>query len=85
MTYCWPVLAPAELAQIPAFSSEVPVGTIRNGPIDVAAGVATVDLSGVFDDVRRVGDDVRPPRTADVHIGSVRHCRHCDAESTVLP
>jgi spore germination protein GerM len=40
----------AESSQVPAFSSEVPVGTTRNGAIDVAAGVATVDLSESFDD-----------------------------------
>jgi spore germination protein GerM len=43
-------LTPVEEAQIPPFSSEVPAGTTRNGPIDVAAGVATVDVSGNFDD-----------------------------------
>lgn len=40
----------AEASQIPAFSTEVPAGTTRNGPITVAAGTATVDLSGNFDD-----------------------------------
>ncbi len=40
----------AESSQVPAFSSEVPGGTTRNGAIDVAAGVATVDLSEDFDD-----------------------------------
>ncbi len=40
----------AESSQIPAFSSEVPAGTTRNGGIDVAGGVATVDLSESFDD-----------------------------------
>lgn len=39
-----------ELAQIPAFSDEIPDGVVRNGPIDVTAGVATVDLSENFDD-----------------------------------
>jgi hypothetical protein len=43
-------LTSAEENQIPAFSSEVPPTTTRNGPIGVAAGVATVDLSSVFDD-----------------------------------
>lgn len=40
----------AELAQVPAFSTEVPTGTTRNGSVDVVAGVATVDLSETFDD-----------------------------------
>lgn len=40
----------AETAQIPAFGTEVPAGTTRNGPVMVASGVATVDLSGAFDD-----------------------------------
>ena len=39
-----------ELAQVPAFSDSIPAGVTRNGPIDVAAGVATVDLSENFDD-----------------------------------
>jgi spore germination protein GerM len=43
-------LTPAEETQIPGFSSEVPAGTTRNGSIDIAAGVATVDLSETFDD-----------------------------------
>ena len=38
------------MAQIPAFSTAVPAGTTRNGLVDVAAGVATVDLSDNFDD-----------------------------------
>ncbi len=41
---------PGELAQTPAFSHEFPAGVVRNGPIDIDAGVATVDLSENFDD-----------------------------------
>jgi len=40
----------AEISQVPSFSTEVPATTTRNGSIDVVGGVATVDLSGVFDD-----------------------------------
>ena len=40
----------AEMSQIPGFSTEVPAATTRNGSIDVTGGVATVDLSDVFDD-----------------------------------
>ncbi|MDH5421299.1 MAG: GerMN domain-containing protein [Acidimicrobiia bacterium] len=39
-----------EKAQTPSFSSTIPTGVVRNGPITVAAGTATVDLSENFDD-----------------------------------
>ena len=40
----------AEKAQTPPFASTIPTGVVRNGPIAVAAGTATVDLSENFDD-----------------------------------
>ena len=42
-------LSTAETSQIPAFSNEVPDGTELLG-IDITGGVATVDLTGEFDD-----------------------------------
>lgn len=39
-----------ELAQIPAFSSTIPAGVVRNDSVVVVAGTATVDLSETFDD-----------------------------------
>ncbi len=40
----------AEKAQTPSFSSTIPTGVVRNGPVTVSAGTATVDLSENFDD-----------------------------------
>jgi len=40
----------AELAQTPAFSSNVPTGVVRNEPVAIAGDTATVDLSDNFDD-----------------------------------
>ncbi len=39
-----------ELAQTPAFSSEIPAGVVRNDTVVVAGDTATVDLSENFDD-----------------------------------
>jgi hypothetical protein len=42
-------LSPAETSQIPVFSTAIPGGTTLLG-LTVTSGVATVDLSGTFDD-----------------------------------
>jgi hypothetical protein len=39
-----------EMAQMPAFSSNVPAGVVRNEPVAIAGDTAAVDLSDNFDD-----------------------------------
>ncbi len=45
-----PGATPAERAQMPAFSDNIPEGTVRVAPVTVSSGVAVVDLSEEFDD-----------------------------------